>query len=130
MMEAYRIGVAKGIRFDFDDPVRHVSEFAATIPNASPSMRLDHLAGRRSEIDVINGQVVDLSRELGLVAPTTRACARSCASGNLVSPDCRGRQMGPDALRLKPATAARPLQPWSWWPGRGVLEGLGDIGVP
>ena len=69
MMEAYRIGVAKGIRFNFDDPMRHVSEFAATIPNASPSMRLDHLAGRRSEIDVINGQVVDLSRELGLVAP-------------------------------------------------------------
>ena len=32
-------------------------------------MRLDHLARRRSEIDVINGQVVELSRELGLDAP-------------------------------------------------------------
>ncbi len=68
-MEAYRIGVAKGVRFNFDDPLRYVTEFASTIPNASPSMRLDHLARRRSEIDVINGQVVDLSRQLGLVAP-------------------------------------------------------------
>jgi 2-dehydropantoate 2-reductase len=46
-----------------------VTEFASTIPDASPSMRLDHLARRRSEIDVINGQVVDLSRAMGLEAP-------------------------------------------------------------
>ena len=49
--------------------MRYVTEFAATIPNASPSMRLDHLAGRPSEVDVINGAVVELSRELGLDAP-------------------------------------------------------------
>jgi 2-dehydropantoate 2-reductase len=46
-----------------------VTEFAAGIPNTSPSMRLDHLARRPSEIDVINGQVVELSREFGLEAP-------------------------------------------------------------
>jgi 2-dehydropantoate 2-reductase len=68
-MEAYRLGVARGITFSFDDPVRYVTEFASTIPNASPSMRLDHLAQRRSEIDVINGQVAELSRDLGLEAP-------------------------------------------------------------
>jgi 2-dehydropantoate 2-reductase len=68
-MEAYRAGVAKGVRFTFDDPLRYVTEFAATIPDASPSMRLDHLARRASEVDVINGQVVELSRELGLGAP-------------------------------------------------------------
>ena len=49
--------------------MRYVTEFAATIPDASPSMRLDHLARRRSEIDVINGQVVERSRELGIEAP-------------------------------------------------------------
>ncbi len=68
-MEAYRLGLAKGIVFTFDDPVRYVTDFSATIPNASPSMRLDHLARRRSEVDVINGQVVELSRELGLETP-------------------------------------------------------------
>ena len=67
--EAYVLGVSKGIAFPFEDPLRYVSEFAATIPDASPSMRLDHLARRRSEIDVINGQVVTLSQELGLPAP-------------------------------------------------------------
>jgi 2-dehydropantoate 2-reductase len=67
--EAHRLGVAKGIQFPFDDPLQYVTDFAATIPNASPSMRLDHLARRRSEVDVINGQVVELSRELGFEAP-------------------------------------------------------------
>jgi len=67
--EAYRLAVAKGIQFSFDDPLRYVTEFAATIPHASPSMRLDHLARRPSEIEVINGQVVALSREIGLEAP-------------------------------------------------------------
>ncbi len=68
-MEAYRVGVAQGVAFTFDDPIRYVTEFASTIPNASPSMRLDHLARRPSEVDVINGQVVELSREVGLSAP-------------------------------------------------------------
>ena len=57
--EAYRLGLARGVQFPFEDPLRYVTDFATTIPNASPSMRLDHLARRRSEIDVINGQVVD-----------------------------------------------------------------------
>jgi 2-dehydropantoate 2-reductase len=76
MMEAYRIGIARGVTFSFDDPVRYVTDFASTIPHASPSMRLDHLARRRSEIDAINGQVVELSRELGLEAPYNQSlCA-------------------------------------------------------
>ena len=69
MLEAHRAGVALGVAFPFEDPVRYVTDFAATIPDASPSMRLDHLAGRPSEVDVINGAVVDLSRELGFQAP-------------------------------------------------------------
>ncbi|WP_426573948.1 ketopantoate reductase family protein [Aquihabitans sp. McL0605] len=69
MLEAYRLAEPMGVTFGFDDPVAYVTEFSATIPEASPSMRLDHLAGRRSEVDVINGQVVDLSRRFGLTAP-------------------------------------------------------------
>jgi 2-dehydropantoate 2-reductase len=67
--EAHRLGVAMGVQFPFEDPLHYVTEFAATIPKASPSMRLDQLAGRTSEVDVINGQVVALSRELGFEAP-------------------------------------------------------------
>ncbi len=74
--EAYALAMAKGVEFTFDDPLKYVTDFAATIPNASPSMRLDHLAHRPSEVDVINGQVVTLSHELGLAAPYNEAlCA-------------------------------------------------------
>jgi 2-dehydropantoate 2-reductase len=69
MLEAFRLGVALGVTFSFDDPVTYVTDFSATIPEASPSMRLDHLARRRSEVDVINGQVPVRSREVGLTAP-------------------------------------------------------------
>jgi 2-dehydropantoate 2-reductase len=76
LSEAYRLGIEKGVTFSFDDPVQYVTEFASTIPDASPSMRLDHLAGRRAEIDAINGQVVVRSRELGFEAPYNEAlCA-------------------------------------------------------
>jgi 2-dehydropantoate 2-reductase len=76
MLEAYRLAAPMGVTFSFDDPVAYVTEFSATIPEASPSMRLDHLAGRRSEVDVINGQVVDLSRQFDLTAPYNQAlCA-------------------------------------------------------
>ena len=65
-----------------------MTDFAATIPNASPSMRLDHLARRPSEIDVINGQVVELSREIGLEAPYNETlCAMLCAIASLCSTD-------------------------------------------
>ncbi len=68
-LEAYRVGVAQGVEFHFDDPVDYVTEFASTIPNASPSMRLDHMAARPAEIDAINGQVVALARSFGFEAP-------------------------------------------------------------
>jgi 2-dehydropantoate 2-reductase len=68
-MEAWRVAQAKGVTFSFDDPVRYVTEFASTIPDASPSMRIDHLARRPAEVDVINGAVVELGRELGIETP-------------------------------------------------------------
>ena len=69
MLEAYEIGLAKGIPFSFDDAVAYGIKFAADMPHASPSMRLDHLAGKRSEIDAINGMVPVLGREIGIKTP-------------------------------------------------------------
>ena len=48
---------AKGIKLDFNDPVRYVWDFGQKIPGSRPSMLLDHLAGRKAEIDNINGAV-------------------------------------------------------------------------
>lgn len=68
-LEAYAIGRAKGIAFSFDDPVAYVTAFGARMPNARPSMLLDHQARRPSEIDAINGMVPVLGQELGLPTP-------------------------------------------------------------
>ena len=69
MLEAYEIGVRKGVHFSFEDPVAYAIDFAETVSHASPSMRLDHLAGRRSEIDAINGMVPVMGKEMGLETP-------------------------------------------------------------
>ena len=67
--EAWRVARAKGVRLDIDDPVAYVRNFGAKIPDARPSMLLDHLAGRRSEIDAINGAIPPEALALGLEAP-------------------------------------------------------------
>ncbi len=46
-----------------------MTDFAATIPECQPIHAPRPPRRRLSEIDVINGQVVALSRELGLEAP-------------------------------------------------------------
>lgn len=67
--EAHAVARAKGIRVDIDDPSAYVRAFGEKIPNARPSMLLDHMAGRRSEIDVINGSVPRVGAEVGVPTP-------------------------------------------------------------
>lgn len=69
MNEAYEIARAKNIPLGFDDPVAYVTEFGTGMPGARPSMLLDHMAGRVSELDAINGMVPVLGRELGMPTP-------------------------------------------------------------
>jgi len=68
-LEAHAAGVARGVNFSFDDPKAYIHDFGSKIPGARPSMLLDHLAGRRSEIDAINGMVPVVARELGVPSP-------------------------------------------------------------
>jgi 2-dehydropantoate 2-reductase len=68
--EAAAVAQAKGVRLAYDDPVQWVSDFAGKIPNARPSMYQDLLAGRRSEIDSIQGGVVAEGSKLGVPTPT------------------------------------------------------------
>jgi len=49
--------------------VSYVRAFGMKIPNARPSMLLDHLAGRMSEIDAINGAIPPAAAALGVPAP-------------------------------------------------------------
>ena len=68
-VEAYNVARARGIKLDINDPVEYVRNFGSKIPNARPSMLLDHMAGRMSEIEAINGAIPRVAKEQGLPAP-------------------------------------------------------------
>jgi 2-dehydropantoate 2-reductase len=70
--EAFAVARARNISLGFEDPVAWVREFGRAIPGARPSLLLDVLAGRPTEIDVINGAVPPLAASLGLDAPVNR----------------------------------------------------------
>lgn len=67
--EAWNVARALGIAVAIDEPESYVREFGARIPNARPSMLLDILAGRRTEVDVINGAVPRQAGKSGMKAP-------------------------------------------------------------
>lgn len=67
--EAWEIGRARGVAITVADPEAHVRHFASRIPDARPSLLLDHLARRRSEIDAINGAIPREAAKLGRQAP-------------------------------------------------------------
>ncbi len=68
-IEAYNVARARGIKLDFDDAVAYVHAFGMKIPQARPSMLLDHMAGRMSEIEAINGAIPVAAKIAGLQAP-------------------------------------------------------------
>jgi len=57
----------------FEDPVAYVRDFGSKIPNARPSVLLDLLLKKKSEIDVINGSIPRVGREVGVSAPVNEA---------------------------------------------------------
>lgn len=69
MQEAHAVARVLNVKLSFDDPVAYVAAFGARMPGARPSMLLDHIAGRRSELDAINGAVPPLGRAHGIATP-------------------------------------------------------------
>ena len=71
--EAFLVSRKKRIRLGFEDPVAYVRDFGSKIPKARPSVLLDLLAKRKSEIDVINGSIPRVGKEVGIAAPVNEA---------------------------------------------------------
>jgi 2-dehydropantoate 2-reductase len=67
--EAVTVAAARGITLAYD-PVHCVSDFAGKIPKARSSRYQDVRAGRRSEIDAIQGGVVAGGEMAGVPTPT------------------------------------------------------------
>lgn len=68
-LEAANVARARGINLDFEDPVAYVRAFGAKIPNARPSMLLDHMAKRKAEVDNINGAILREGAKVGVATP-------------------------------------------------------------
>jgi 2-dehydropantoate 2-reductase len=71
--EAFEVARALDVSLGFDDVSAYVRNFGLKIPGARPSMLLDLMAGRRSEIDFINGAVPRAGRETGVATPFNEA---------------------------------------------------------
>lgn len=67
--EAIAVANALHINLDVGDPMHHIRELGAKIPDARPSMLLDHNARLKGEIDVINGSISRLGKTLGVPTP-------------------------------------------------------------
>jgi 2-dehydropantoate 2-reductase len=67
--EGYAVAMKKGVTLGFTDPVAYVRDFGSKIPNARPSVLLDLMAKRLSEIDVINGSIPRVGKQVGVAAP-------------------------------------------------------------
>ncbi|MDD3983793.1 MAG: ketopantoate reductase C-terminal domain-containing protein, partial [Candidatus Omnitrophica bacterium] len=67
--EAVRVAKRKRIKLAYDDPLAKAEAVCeATAANIS-SMLQDILAGRRSEIDAINGAIIRIAQESGIPVP-------------------------------------------------------------
>jgi 2-dehydropantoate 2-reductase len=67
--EAFAVAKARGVKLGFADPVAYVRDFGSKIPKARPSVLLDLLARRLSEIGVINGAIPRVAQAIGMPAP-------------------------------------------------------------
>ena len=74
--EAWSVARARGVAITVEDPVAHVRAFGAKIPNAKPSLLLDYEAGRRGEIDVINGAIPREAAKAESEAPVNATLTR------------------------------------------------------
>jgi len=73
--EADAVARAKGIDLSFDDVQQYVENFVKTVRGARPSMAQDHAAGRRGEVDAINGAIPVEAARVGLTAPVNQTVA-------------------------------------------------------
>lgn len=81
--EADAVARKLGIKLTFDDVDDYVSRFGNNMPNAKPSMFLDHLDRRHSEIDAINGMVPIKAKEVSLSAPYNEVISSIVRSAEL-----------------------------------------------
>jgi 2-dehydropantoate 2-reductase len=74
--EAFAVAKKKSIKLGFDDPAAYVRDFGSKIPNARPSVLLDLMLKKKSEIDVINGSIPRVAAQVSMTAPVNETLTR------------------------------------------------------
>ena len=100
--EAIAVAGAANVRLDVGDPIEHIRTLGGKIPNARPSMLLDHDAGRRSEVEAINGSIPRLGKRYGIPPRSTRPSSRSSRRARGVSFDLGSLWRGPTPSCVAP----------------------------
>ena len=72
LAETVKVARADGARFADDEPVRAMQTLLTYGPELGTSMYFDRLAGRRFEIDALNGAVVAAGERHGIPTPLNR----------------------------------------------------------
>lgn len=67
--ESEAVAKAKGIKFLFDDMIKHVMDVSRSTGTNKSSMRQDIERGKKTEIDFINGAIVTEGSKLGIPTP-------------------------------------------------------------
>lgn len=98
--EAAAVAQARGIPLEPEMLVERAREVARRTAGNVSSMLADVLAGRRTEIDEINGAVAAAARELGVPAPVNEALAVLVRAAEAT----RGERVDEPAPRPAPAT--------------------------
>ena len=75
-LETAAVAQAAHVSLPFDDPRAYVATVASSTAQNISSMLADLRAGRRTEIEAINGAVVTMARRYGLGAPYNEAMVR------------------------------------------------------
>lgn len=88
--EAVAVCKALGIDLGIAEPIAHVRNLGGKIPNARPSMLLDAMAGRRGEIDAINGAISRLGADLGVPTPINDIVVAIVKAKESVIAECAG----------------------------------------
>lgn len=77
MEEVIKIGKAEGVNLTHDDIDYYIGILRTLDPDGVPSMRQDGIAGRKTEVEIFAGTVIDIARKHSIAVPVNERIYRT-----------------------------------------------------